>query len=447
MFAADGGISIIMVNDVFRENRIKKWNVFATAPHIDSEESREFCFAMTRKIMKVMTYIVMLPVMTGLLVISKGSVLIAVSNVRPYPNPDWKNTLNSSNATVTTQTPWYEADNATYAPNNATYASAYQSQYQYQNQPESWYVPYQLMCKEFTDNGSYYAKDENNTKILIWGMFNYTKCVTIPQRYSYEKLDELSSMSCLEPTNDTGYLQVTKEAYLANQCFVVRNYWAWCILLMICTPYVFIFLRCFWRILFKNKKSPTKKAIVATLVIESLHTIGICIMFFIVLPSLNNAILALMFLLGVATIPGTLKVFVRIEDEKNRALKIALDIVAVIGQLAVLVFWPAAVAIGKHDVDSNLVWSVPTSLLLVSVKWWENFVDKNSRLGKIRKYLNRLSGEMRRSRTKIQLMASLWKIAVSTVAMMFCMVTQVDYMNPLEPFETKFTAIFNFGLR
>lgn len=444
-----------MVNDVlFRENRSKKWNVFATSPHIDSEESKQFCFAMTRKAMKVMTYLVMLPVMTGLLVLSKGSMLIAVSNFRPYPEPNWKND-SSTNATAVTDTPTtqaplppYEADNATY---NGTYAAAYpyQYQYQYQDQPESssFGLLYHLMCREFTDNGSYYATDENKTKILTWGMFNFTKCVTVPQNYGYDKLNELSSMSCLYPSNDTGYLQVTKEAYMANQCFVVRNYWAWSILMMICTPYVFIFLRCFWRILFKNKKSPTRKAILATLLIESLHTIGICIMFFIVLPSLNNSILALMFLLGVATIPGTLKAFVRIEDEKHRSLKIGLDIVAVIGQTTVLVLWPAAVAIGKQDVDSNLVWSIPTSLLLVSVKWWENFVDKNSRLGKIRKYLNRLSGEMRRSRTKIQLIASLWKIAVSTITMMFCMLTQIDHMNPLEPFERKFIAIFNFSLR
>jgi len=389
--------------------------------------------------MKVLTYLFMFPCMLGLIILSKGSILIAVANIRPYPRTHTSNAgYNGTSDDSAFYADWYnstnDSENYTTTPSmdQTTTASLPNNEY------------FDLRCRNFTDNRTVTMKSHNDS----WEgseMYDYIRCVAVP--YGYINAERLDDLSCLNPSNESGYLNASV-AYSRDECFVVRNYWAWSVFLMICTPYIFVFLRCFWIILFKKKKSPTWKAIVATLIIETLHTIGISIMFFVVMPSLDNSILALMFLLGVATIPGALKILVRPDDEEYRIPKLVLDCLATVGQITVLVIWPLLV-VSVHDknYDSNLIWSIPISLLLVSVRWWENFVEKNSRLGKIRKFLNRVSGQMRRSRTKIQLMASLWKVVVTFVAMILCMTTQVEYMDPLDMFEKKFTAMFNFSLR
>ncbi len=53
-----------------------------------------------------------------------------------------------------------------------------------------------------------------------------------------------------------------------------------------------------------------------------------------------------------------------------------------------------------------MYWQVPVALVLTSVKWWENFVDKTS-------FANRLFSikkDIQRVRTKMAVLTSLWAI-------------------------------------
>ena len=279
------------------------------------------------------------------------------------------------------------------------------------------------------------------------------RCVAIPRGRSYEEFVGLNTPSCIEADNSTTRIR-NNATFNQDECYVVRNYWAWSIFLMICTPYAFIFIRCFWRVLFKRKKNPEISTFLFALIIETLHTIGLCLLVFIVLPSLDNAVQMLMFLLGVALIPSWLKIFVRPDNEERLVLHIILDILALLVQLSVLIVWPLVISLspdseGKYS--PLLSWSIPTSLFLISFRWWENFVDGDSRFpDRIREQLTILSGKLNRSRTKVQLVLSLWKIVLSLVMMILCFALQVDDMDPVEENRTKrnkFTSIFDFDMR
>lgn len=82
-------------------------------------------------------------------------------------------------------------------------------------------------------------------------------------------------------------------------------------------------------------------------------------------------------------------------------------------------------------------------------RWWENFVDNDSSLGKYRSSLTSFIGRMQRSRIKVQLVASLWKMAVTLLMMMVCVSLQIENMDHGQSydFSQAMTAVFDFDLR
>jgi chitin synthase len=251
---------------------------------------------------------------------------------------------------------------------------------------------------------------------------------------------------CLEPDNSTGNVQLV-EAYQADQCYVMRMYWAWSLYLMISVPQLFVFIRCFWYIMFKKKKKPTWRIRFSVLLVETLYSIGLCMFVFLVLPSLDHALLGLMLMLGVALVPSMCKVLVRPDNEQLRPLKITLDCLAIFVQLSAVILWPLLLILADDNAlyDTKLIWSIPVSLVLISLRWWENYVERDTRLGKLRKWFNRLAGDMRRTRTKTQLVASVWKIGLNMVLMMTFVAIQLE--NSGLNWSDRMTAVFNFDLR
>ena len=53
-----------------------------------------------------------------------------------------------------------------------------------------------------------------------------------------------------------------------------------------------------------------------------------------------------------------------------------------------------------------MYWQIPVALVLISVKWWENFVDKTKYTAK----LFELKKEIQRVRVKMAVVTSLWSI-------------------------------------
>jgi len=64
--------------------------------------------------------------------------------------------------------------------------------------------------------------------------------------------------------------------------------------------------------------------------------------------------------------------------------QVTLDIAAFLSQVSAMVLWP--VLIGMSDprfsgMSKELIWAIPLSLGLISVGWWENYIDDDTHLG------------------------------------------------------------------
>src|SRR6218665_1448516 len=392
-----------------------KWDAFAEIPWMTDHEINESTFVLFRRIFKVFTYTFIFSGVLLLTIVSKGSVVMAASKLRPFP----------SNGVS-----WTNPD-----------LSCRDIEEEY--------------MREVTGNG------KNGSEAVTSGVEKilkmYTLCVTIPRGFDNNITVGGSQFSCLQPLNQSGQATSARilDSYLANECVVSRIYWAWSLYLMICSPFAFIFLRNVWRLCFKTQHRSRNllRAMIVVLIIETLHTIGLSLLVFLVLPSLDNAFQMVMFMLGVAFLPGSMKVLLRPVEETrgHRVLKITCGVMAVLGQLSAVFVWPVLVGVyhEERSYDWNLTWSIPISLILISIRWWENFVDNNSRLGRFRKPLMVLAGQIRRSRMKVQLVASLWKMVVCLLMMMVCIGAQIEEMNHGSQYYSwtqAVTAVFDFDL-
>ncbi|XP_046338374.2 chitin synthase chs-2-like isoform X1 [Haliotis rufescens] len=191
--------------------------------------------------------------------------------------------------------------------------------------------------------------------------------------------------------------------------------WLWALFIVIVTPYLFTFIKCSWRACFKSTRNPTCKIILTVIIPETLHSVGICIFSFQVLPSLD-ALRGLVLMMGVAFLPAVLKLFDSQESKGRKFYVILIDFLCVIVQLSVLLLWPLRNYFFS-DTFYHETWAIPTSLFLVSFGWWENYVNRYNRLGALGNKLRSLKRGIRRQRTKVYLIVSVWKIILTLSVM------------------------------
>ncbi|XP_041375046.1 chitin synthase chs-2-like [Gigantopelta aegis] len=190
--------------------------------------------------------------------------------------------------------------------------------------------------------------------------------------------------------------------------------WLWGLMICIWTPYVFTFIRCFWQLITKNTKRMQCVPFLVAFIVETIHSIGLCLLVFFVIPALDPLIGCLL-TTSVAVIPSILKLFkprpASASMQRNthpavRVLKIALNILCAAAQIGVLVLWTWRI---QAKVDSwSLTVILPVSLVFISISWWQNFVRNDTVLGN-------LSKRIRNQQVRIELLTSLWKIIVTFV--------------------------------
>ncbi len=76
----------------------------------------------------------------------------------------------------------------------------------------------------------------------------------------------------------------------------------------------------------------------------------------------------------------------------------------------------------------DIYWQVPLSLVLISIKWWENYVDRNRCTAK----LFELKKEIQRVRVKMSVITSLWGITFTIGFLYFLEYLQVLCLSSLE---------------
>jgi hypothetical protein len=80
-------------------------------------------------------------------------------------------------------------------------------------------------------------------------------------------------------------------------------------------------------------------------------------------------------------------------------------------------------------------WEAPVALICVSIVWWENYVDRDIKLGKLNIPLGTYKRHLQSVRSKANIGASIWKIAL-TVAFSFLLL-------PRERFDNVFVSFVN----
>ncbi|XP_062583724.1 chitin synthase chs-1-like [Saccostrea cucullata] len=211
------------------------------------------------------------------------------------------------------------------------------------------------------------------------------------------------------------------------------------LLIAMCTPYIFTFLSSAWRVWFGNIHKPSISSIIMITTVEVLHSIGLSLLVFHLLPNLGP-IRGICILSATSIIPSILKPFYTVDanlfprnnEQRKRILIFVLNLVAFFLHLSVLPFLLVSNTqyafngeISPIHINGEIpdVWNIDAetglkyvfSLLLTSGLWWENFLDKINGSGKFKQFLLRIRCEIDKSRSYIYVYVSILKFIASVL--------------------------------
>ncbi|PZC82421.1 hypothetical protein B5X24_HaOG210462 [Helicoverpa armigera] len=210
-----------------------------------------------------------------------------------------------------------------------------------------------------------------------------------------------------------------------------RVTWLWAAFIMFSVPEVGVFLRSVRICFFKTALKPTFLHFLASIVIETLHTVGIAMLVLIILPELD-VVKGTMLMNAMCFVPGLLNALSRDRNERRYVWKIMLDVLAISGQATAFVVWPLL----KGD---TILWTIPVACVFVSLGWWENFVGSSDQQWSVLRPLQELRDGLKRTRYYTQRVVSVWKIFIFMCCILISLEIQHD-----DPFAffTKLTTGF-----
>ncbi|KAL3854410.1 hypothetical protein ACJMK2_013680 [Sinanodonta woodiana] len=268
------------------------------------------------------------------------------------------------------------------------------------------------------DNLEFWRKTFVITKIIACIVLFLTIIVTTV----ISKMCFILVVSNIFPNNDTD-LRSAKQtlAYKSKETNVL---WVWAMIMIIGAPYFFTICRCLWRLIFMitKRKSFDWVTLFSVLLIETLHSVGLNALIYYILPNLDPVSGAL-FCLSVASFPGILKVFYprQQQDKVSKIWKITTSVVnfiSVLVHLGSIGLWCYFLVFRQKERNYTLLVCVIFAPLLISLLWWENYtnVEKDDkeydgkRLG-----LVWLAKRAKKQRTKLCLIANIWKLILAII--------------------------------
>ena len=147
------------------------------------------------------------------------------------------------------------------------------------------------------------------------------------------------------------------------------------------------------------------------LTMDIAYCTGVCMMGMVVLPLLETAVQGAVILMGVGLIPSILLLNSR--AGRMSALYQVLDCFSILLQASALVVWPI-IEISKNSEyvgSTTLGWSIPTSLFLISLGWWQNYATEKGKLP-FNNFLWNRKDKGKDCKDKLQLICSLFKCAI-----------------------------------
>lgn len=140
---------------------------------------------------------------------------------------------------------------------------------------------------------------------------------------------------------------------------------------------------------------------------ETCHTIGIVLLVFLILPWVDAA-KAAMLSNSLIFLPGLFAMISRTSDPDRKRYHGILDIAALAIQGFALILWPVITGIFDEDL---YYWCIPIALFLVSLGWWENYVDDRSQSRILSRFI-RAKEDLRKSRYFTLMFITIWKIVL-----------------------------------
>ncbi|KAK3611792.1 hypothetical protein CHS0354_014144 [Potamilus streckersoni] len=196
--------------------------------------------------------------------------------------------------------------------------------------------------------------------------------------------------------------------------------WIWALFLIISAPYLLSALSSGWHILFKkdfNTKGSSSgwNGIVLVIIVETLHSLGLCMLAFVVLPRLDP-FACVIICFQVAALPGLLGTVSRPTHMSRTGILRALLIIGVLLQItAIALTCSYYVLEEKKNLSYLHTVFLVLSPILVSLCWWENYLniegEKDSLFGKFAHYIS----EIQNRRKKFNIAGNLCKILLTFI--------------------------------
>ncbi|KAI1291990.1 Chitin synthase 8 [Halotydeus destructor] len=190
-----------------------------------------------------------------------------------------------------------------------------------------------------------------------------------------------------------------------------RTAWIWCIFAVLVIPELMTLFRSVRICTFKSYRRPTPGVFAMVFLMESLHTVGIALLVFVILPTLD-VVKGAMLTNCLCFIPALLSLLSRHTDEKKRLVKSTMDFLSLAAQFSAFIIWPFTA-----QATSDVAYLIPVASLLISMGWWENYVNKSAPFAFVRG-LASLKDNLHRCRYFLFIFISCWKIVVILVTML-----------------------------
>jgi hypothetical protein len=160
---------------------------------------------------------------------------------------------------------------------------------------------------------------------------------------------------------------------------------------------------------------------VQVFLVEAAHTFGLCLFVFKVLPA-YDVIRALLLMSATNVVPSALKLF--LTKGGRGPLSVIADILSLVMQCSVFFIMTvySTKPVKDDSMNSVQLLELSASVILISVRHWENFIDRD--VGAIA--IQSFKQTLRVGRCKTYIFASLWKILL-TLAFAYLLVPQVRF--------------------
>ncbi|KAL3855409.1 hypothetical protein ACJMK2_014620, partial [Sinanodonta woodiana] len=217
-------------------------------------------------------------------------------------------------------------------------------------------------------------------------------------------------------TNDTTSYWVQKSVHytISYPTDTTNVQWIWAMVLIISAPYFFTAISCGWKLIVKNKSSDSGwTGFVMVMILETLHSLGLCMFVFMVLPSLDP-LAGVMVCFQVAWLPGLLGTISRHTHPSRAWIVRTMLIMGVLLQIGAMGLTYIYYVLESQMDHFQAVFHT-LSPILVSMCWWDNYLNLEKGKGTISDTIAGFICKIHNRRKKFNFVCNLWKIFITFI--------------------------------